>query len=187
MKRSLLFFTMGLFSFLFGASSPAETPEPKSKAEDAGRGLRQMMLTTPPAELGAQSTKEFPRVYGILMDLPISNGHTATVFSSSTGTASLYTTSTFGIIGGEGHASVRAAALQFTKAADTLFETATPTKEFPYPAVNRVRFYLLTFEGVRYFEMDMPGPMTRKSAGVDLFLLGQAVLTELRLIVQKKP
>ena len=64
------------------------------------------MLTTPPARTGGKPTEAFPRVYGILMDWPIS-GQTATVFSTSSGAASLYTTSTFGIIGGEGHESVR--------------------------------------------------------------------------------
>ena len=68
-----------------------------------------MMLTTSPQEIGVKPTKEFRRVYGILMDWPIGE-QIATVFSSSTGAASLYTTSTFGIIGGEGHETVRAAA-----------------------------------------------------------------------------
>ena len=63
-----------------------------------------MMLTTPPVRTGEKPTKEFPRVYGILMDWPVGE-QTATVFSSSSGAASLYTTSTFGIIGGEGHES----------------------------------------------------------------------------------
>ena len=141
---------MGLFSFLFGSASKAQSPEPRKNPADAGRALRQMMLATPPAKTGEKPTKEFPRIYGILMDWPIGD-QTATVFSSSTGAASLYTTSTFGIIGGEGHETVRTAATNFVRAADRLFDSATPTTEYPYPAANRVRFYLLTFDGVRVF------------------------------------
>ena len=56
------------------------------------------------ADLQQQWTEEFPRVYGILVDWPIGE-QTATIFSSSTGAASLYTTSTLSvftvILGGE--------------------------------------------------------------------------------------
>src|SRR5947208_16778437 len=88
---------------------------------------------------------------------------TATVFSSSTGAASLYTTSTFGIIGGEGHETVRTAAIRFIRAADRLFDSATPTTEYPYPAADRVRFYLLTFEGVRVLRTDFASFESRVS------------------------
>ena len=42
-----------------------------------------MMLTTYPEKAGEKPTKEFPRIYGILMDWPIGE-QTATVFSTST-------------------------------------------------------------------------------------------------------
>jgi hypothetical protein len=88
-NRTILILFMGLLSFLFGSASKAQSPEPKRNPADAGRALRQMMLTTPPAKTGEKPTKEFPRVYGILMDWPIGD-QTATVFASSTGAASLY-------------------------------------------------------------------------------------------------
>jgi hypothetical protein len=59
-------------------------------------------------------TKEFPHVDGVLMDWPISQP-IATVFSASIGAASLYTTVSFGIIGGEGHETVRTAAISFVQ------------------------------------------------------------------------
>jgi hypothetical protein len=151
---------------------------------DAGKGLRRMMLTMPPQDLGVAPTNEFPRVYGILMDWPVGD-NTATIFSSSTGSASLYTTSTFGIVGGEGHASVRAASAAFVKAADRFYESAAPTSEYPYPAGDKVRFYLLTFHGVRVIETDMA--LVTRGAGpyAELFGLGQAVMTKLRLSTEK--
>lgn len=176
---------MGLFSFLFGTSSKGQSPAPKLNPADAGRSLRQMMLTTPPSETGEKPTKEFPRVYGILMDWPISGGNTATVLSTSTGAASLYTTSTFGVIGGEGHATVRTAAMNFVRAADRLFDAATPTTEFPYPAADRIRFYLLTFNGVRVLETDLASVEHGTGRYGEFFVLGQAVLTKLRLVTEK--
>lgn len=185
-NRSILILLMGLFSSLFGFFSGAQRPAPSKNPADAGRSLRQMMLTTPPAQLGEKPTKDFPRVYGILMDWPIGDV-TATIFSSSTGAASLYTTSTFGIIGGEGHETVKAAAIRFVRAADRLFDLAAPTTEYPYPAADRVRFYLLTFDGVRVVETDLASMESRTSKFAEFFGLGQAVLTELRLVTEKRP
>jgi hypothetical protein len=102
----------------------------KKAPADAGRELRLMMLRTPPQDLGVAPSNDFPRVYGVLMDWPVGD-QTATIFSTSTGSASLYTTSTFGIIGGEGHTSVRAACAAFVKAADRFYEAAVRPRNIP--------------------------------------------------------
>ena len=156
----------------------------KRSPADAGRNLRHMMLTASADDISAIPTKEFPRVYGILMDWPIDEV-TATVFSSYTGAASLYTTSTFGIIGGENHETVRTAAQNFVRAADQHYDAAITTSDFSYPANNHVRFYLLTYEGVRVIDTDLALITDGASEYSRLFGLGQAVLTELRLVTQK--
>ena len=143
-----------------------------------------MMLTTPARERGAKPTTEFPRVHAILMDWPIGD-QVATVFSSATGAASLYTTSTFGIIGGEGHETVRAAATALVKASAQHLTAAAPTTEFPYPREGRVRFYFVTFDGVRVIDTDLATITSGTSKYSELFELGQAVLTELRRVVDK--
>ncbi|WP_395747034.1 hypothetical protein [Prosthecobacter sp.] len=185
MHRLLLILLMGLFSFLFGSRTSAEPPAAKSKAEEAGRGLRQMMLTMPPAEMGGKPAKDFPHVYGVLLDWPVSDS-TATIFAASDGSASLYTTRAFGILGGIGHENVRTAAVKFTRAAGEFFETAKPVTEFPYPAPGQVHFYLLTFDGVRCIEADLAAIENGTSRHTALFVLGQNVLTELRIITEKK-
>jgi hypothetical protein len=159
-----------------------DTTVRSSDGDGAGQGLRRMMLTTAPSATGTTPTPEFPRVYGILMDMPIANNHTATVFSTSSGAASLYTTSSFGILGGEGHETVRLAAKNFVRAADEFFDAAIPTIEYPYPAAGRIRFYLLTFEGVRVVDTDLASLSNGTGQYYELFGLGQAVLTELRLV-----
>ena len=183
MNRTVLILLMGLCSFLLASCNHVEPPASKLNPAEAGRGLRQMMLTTPPAEFGEKPTKDFPRVYGILMDLPVGE-RIATIFSSSTGAASIYTTSTFGVLGGEMHETVRAAAIRFVRAADHFFESATPTTEYPYPAAGRVRFYLLTFEGVRFIDTDLASIENGTSEYAELFGLGQEVITELRLLTE---
>src|SRR6185436_8472038 len=155
------------------------------RSADAGRQLRQMVLTTPPESMDQRPTTDCPRVYGVLMDWPIGD-QVATIFSSSTGEASLYTTSTFGIIGGEGHEAVRAAAIAFVRAADRLFDASTPTEVFPYPEAGRLRFYLLTFSGVRVVDTDTASVANERGVYAEFFSLGQEVLTHLRLIVEQR-
>jgi hypothetical protein len=157
---------------------------PQKNSDDAGRSLRRMMLTMSPKEIGISPSAEFPRVYGVLMDWPLDEV-TATVFSASDGAASLYTTSTFGIIGGQNHESVRTAAKKFVKAVDRFYDAATPTTEYPYPAADRVRFYLLTFDGVRVIDTDLASINNRTGKYADLFGLAQDVLTELRQVSEK--
>jgi hypothetical protein len=185
----LFILTLGSWSILRArAKGVDESVKPdvsmNKNPADAGKGLRRMMLTLPPEKLGVSPTPEFPRLYGVLMDWPI-GAQTATIFSSSAGSASLYTTSAFGIIGGEGHASVRAASAAFVKGADRLYESAAQVSEYPYPVGDKVRFYLLTFHGVRVIETDMPS-VTHGGTYAELFALGQTVMTALRLSTEKK-
>lgn len=149
------------------------------------RELRTKMLTTPARDFGIQPTKTFPRVYGALMDWPVGDD-TATIVSFCDGNASLYTTSTFGVIGGAGHDSVRAAATNFVRTAATHYDTASPAKEYPYPKQRRVRFYLLCFDGVRLIETDEAALKSGKDRCSDLWTEGQRVMTELRLITEKE-
>ena len=156
----------------------------KKNPVDAGRELRKMMLTTPPNKIGVAPTKEFPRVYGILMDWPIGD-QIATIFSASDGAASLYSTSTFGVIGGEAHEAVRIAAKAFVRTADIFYDAAAPTTDYPYPVSDHVRFYLLTFQGVRVIDTDITAVTDRTGKYAQLFGVGQAVMTELRLATEK--
>lgn len=150
-----------------------------------GRDLRLMFLATSAATLGVKPTVEYPRVIGVAMDWPIGE-QTATIVSLFDGTASLYTTSTFGIIGGVGHASVRTAAQRFVKAADKHFADASPTSSHPYPGKNKVRFNLVTFDGVRAIETDAQPVYSGSGKYSALFGEGQSVLTELRKVTEQK-
>lgn len=151
---------------------------------DAMRQLRLKMLTTNATEFGLQATAEFPYVYGALAEFPIGN-NTATVLSLCDGNASLYTTSNFGVIGGQAHERVRTAATDFVNAAQAYHDVAIPTTEFPYPKSDRVRFYLLTFSGVRFIDTDLASIEADSNQYGLLFEKANNVLTELRLTTQR--
>lgn len=164
----------------------SQTNQPsKGNPAEMMRELRLKMLTTLPAEFSLKPTQEYPRVYGILMDWPIERA-TVSVVSLCSGDASIYTTGSFGVIGGVGHESVRGAAKSFVKAAEKHYDQAAPTKEYPYPRGGRVRFYLVCYDGVRAIEADLQSLTSGKDKCSNLFAEGQRVITELRQIALKQ-
>lgn len=148
--------------------------------------LRTKMLMTSASKAGIQPSERFPKAFGVVMDLPVSRGHTASVVSMCDGHASLYTTSTFGVLGGIGHESVRIASMSFVAAAQPHYDVATPTAEYPYPLPDHVRFYLLGFDGVRVIDAEIASVEKRSDQYSAMWAAGQEVLTELRLVTQKK-
>lgn len=161
-----------------------EQPEKKNR-EDAGRDLRKLFLTTPPAQVGVQPTPDYPRVCGIAMDWPIGE-HIATVVSLSDGSASIYTTGTFGVIGGIGHESVRAAAKRLVKEADSYYDDSVATEDLSCPALDRVKFFLVTFAGLRVIDADLSSVTSRRSKYSGLFASAQEVITQLRQAGERK-
>jgi hypothetical protein len=170
---------------VLGLASQAQAASPQSSGADAMRELRLRALSVPAKDFGISPTKAFPRTYAVLIDFPIEEV-TATIVSLSDGNASLYTTSTFGLIGGGAHANVKAASAQLVAASDKFFEEAKPTKEFPYPAKGKVRFYFVSFSGVRVLESNLSAIESNQSSLSSLFWLSQEVLTQLRLATEKE-
>ena len=170
------------------ANEPAAKPQSNAAKQGAEmmRGLREMMLSTPAEKLGIQRSEDFLRTYGVLMDWPLGDGNTISVVGLCDGNASLYTTSTFGIIGGVGHESVRKAAANFVRVADKFYADSVPTTDHSFPTGNRVKFFLVTFDGVRVIDTDFDSVANGKSKFFELFNEGQKLLTELRLTTEKK-
>ena len=149
------------------------------------REMRLKMLTAAPGDFGQKPTPEFPRVSGVVMDWPI-QAATITLVSFSTGDASIYSTGTFGILGGIGHESVRIAATNCVKIAQGFYDDATPTKEYPYPTNGHLRFYLVGYDGVRVIDADLESVKRDGAKYSDLYKAAQRVITELRILTQKQ-
>jgi hypothetical protein len=143
-----------------------------------------MVLGTSAKDLGLAASPQFPRVFGVVMDWPVGD-QIATVVALADGTASLYTTSTFGIIGGQAHESVRNAGKVFIGVAERFLEEATPTTSYPYPAKDKINFYLLCYDGNRVMSSALESTQSGSSKQSILFSAGQEVLTQLRKTVGK--
>ena len=150
-----------------------------------GPELRQMFLKTTASKAGVSANAQFPHVFGVVLDWPI-NENIATVISLSDGSASLYTTSTFGIIGGVSHESVRVAARHFVSVAEQYLAASSPTSTYPYPLPGKIRFYLLTYEGVRAIDADAQATYSGTGKFSPLFGAAQDVVTQLRVVTENK-
>jgi hypothetical protein len=171
--------------FAFFALFRASPASHAQTAASIGPELRQTFLNITAAKAGVVPNPQFPHVFGVALDWPIDE-YFATVISLSDGSASLYTTSTFGVIGGAGHEVIRAAAKHFVSTAEKYFAEASPVSAYPYPPRGKVRFYLLTYSGVRVIEADAERIYSGSDKFSPLFGAAQDVVTQLRLVTEKK-
>lgn len=143
-----------------------------------------MALTTPASTLGFSADAEFPEVYGVLVDWPIDNKVVASILAMRNGTSSLYSTTSFGVIGGEMHASVRQAARRCVSVAADCLASSEHVADYPLPPKGRVHFYLLTYNGVRRCTGAEAGLVRGAEPLGVLFNAAQVVMAQLRLQTQ---
>jgi len=160
------------------AAETAPTSTPIKSPTEMMREMRAAWLTRVP-EKGSYTRSD--EVVAVLMDWPLGE-QTVTVLSSSGGDASLYTTSTFGVIGGVGHERVRKVAVEFVASAQSFMDITTPTTTFPYPDSHTLHFYMVTPSGVRRVSFPLSDIDRPDSPARALYGSGQRVVTELRLI-----
>jgi hypothetical protein len=94
-----------------------------------------------------QPTEKNPNLWGLVME--IGTVHNAvTLVCMVDGSVELYVGNGGGISGGGEKESVRMKAEEFIQAGETFLKKFNPTKNFPLPEVDRVRFYALTYDGI---------------------------------------
>ena len=147
-------------------------------------GLRNMAFTATPEQLGLSLPTDKTVVYGIVMDWGMS-GAVATTVSYQTGDASLYLSSGGGVIGGGQHQNVNSAAKLFVNLAQTYLDKSVKTETTDLPTEDKVKFYLLTNNGVFVGQEQMKNFENKSSQWLELFEEGNKVLIELRLTTEK--
>ncbi|MCW2750713.1 MAG: hypothetical protein JWR83_1823 [Aeromicrobium sp.] len=156
----------------------------RKKATGAGDGatasLRELILRTPPDELGF-APGERTQVYGMLMETGYDSA-VATIVSLADGTTSMYFSSGGGTIGAGDHESVADATRAFVAAAGDFASYALPTADFPSPGIGEVRFQFLTFGGGLTASASEDDLGNQRHALSPLFFAGQDVITQIRLV-----
>jgi hypothetical protein len=163
-------------------ATPAEAPAARpadaeaSPEAQAMKGLRDRLLTSSPEELGLTGEDAEAKVWGVLMEVAFPSG-TATLVSVRDGTASLYTSTGGGILGGH---IAQKEAKRFVAEAEKHVASMKPAKSFPYPEVGRMKFYVLTRGGVYTAEVEENEVQREGHTFFPLFLAGNEVMTALR-------
>lgn len=130
MKR----FSLPIIAVLLVACGAGQTAIDSPAGDNPALELRKMILTRVPEP-------DEPSV--VIMDAYVGEA-VVSVMSSAGGDASLYYSTGGAMIGGQGHANVRAAAIAFAEEAGRQQKEMQPVTAFPYPAAGMVRFYLRT-------------------------------------------
>jgi hypothetical protein len=165
-------------SLMVGTAAKAAEPSNTKNPADMMREMRIMWLKTIPEKGSFKSETE---VVAVLMDWPLGE-NIATILASSGGDASLYTTSTFGVLGGIGHEQVRKASIDFVACAQHYLDITQPSPDYAYPDNQTLRIYMVTPSGVRRVSFPMSDIEKKDSPARTFFYYGQEVLTQLRQI-----
>ena len=172
----------------------------KQKAEAAERALytrpgrartpeeiymdsRRQALATKPQNLGLEPKGNEP--YGLLMEMGIQTS-VVTVVCFVDGDANVYYKSGGGMIGGISHENVRSAAKAFVALAPKALLKMVKATDFPLPGADKVRFYILTPQGVFTTETNRQALTNAKSELGALFYSGQEVVTQMRQVQEQK-
>ena len=123
----------------------------KGDKPNAAADLRGRALAYAAAELGLVPDEQHPRVWGVLMETGYPEA-VATLATFADGATSLYFSNGGGIIGAGEHQSVRNASKRLLIIVERYFDDFEPATDTPMPGVDRVRFYVHAFDGLRTAE-----------------------------------
>jgi hypothetical protein len=192
-KRFVL--AMALIAIVLGCSAPRRvtsqaknpesqaTPSPAdSQAAEAVKGLREKLLTSSADDLGLSAKDAKAKVWAVLMEVGFPEA-VSTIVSIRDGTASVYTSTGGGILGGY---SAQEQAKRFVVEAEKHVAGMKPTKSFPYPEVGRMKFYVLTKDGVYTAEAGEDELVKGQHTLSPLFWAANDVITGLRIANERE-
>jgi hypothetical protein len=151
------------------------------EAAEAFQRLRQQLLTATPDMFGIEPSERFPNVWAAVMELGLAGGIASVVCVSDT-TTSMYTSTGGGMIGAGKHEAVVEANHRFLDAAERSLSLLMSVVVLPAPDQDTVRFNVMTFDGPR---TAVGAPDELATGGLPLsplFLAGNDVITQLRMI-----
>jgi hypothetical protein len=180
----VLLVVLGLWLLIRSRRPSGIAPSTPGRA-DVYPGLRSQALHGSRASFGLSEPASPSSPWGALMEIGMDNG-TATLVALSDGNASLYLSTGGGYIGGIGHESVRTAAQRMVTVAAEFQGSMKAVKNSPPPKSGRVAFYALTDKGVLSAEALEEDLGNGRSPLSKLFFAGQDVITQYRLIDERK-
>jgi len=145
--------------------------------------FRKFALEITPKQLGIEISEV--DVYGVIMDWNLGNG-VMTLVTFKTGDASMYFSTGGGVIGGGTHENISKIVKSFLDEANKYLIKTIKVDSATLPAENCIKFYFLTQKGKLCVQEQMKNFENQTSIWLDLFNQANRVITELRLITEKK-
>jgi hypothetical protein len=157
----------------------------RARPVDVYSDLRGRFLGGSRAHFGLPPPTPEAAAWGVLMEMSYPEG-TATLVSLIDGNASLYFSGGGGVIGGGNHAPVSAAARDFVRLASAKLPAMEAAATQPLPPAGLTSFYVLTDGGPRTLSAPEEELGEGQHAMSDLFYAGQEVITQLRVISERR-
>jgi len=150
--------------------------------QDIGAQMRAQALALKPSSVGLKP--EAGPMWGFVMDVVTSDTEWYALVVLADGSTSLYTSSTFGIIGGGAHETVRAAGRLLWETTEGLLDAFAATTDIELPPAGSTALRLLRFDGQRVLvgTEDELGAGQHPASAV--FYAAHEVLGRLRLVTQ---
>jgi hypothetical protein len=150
--------------------------------EDIGASMRAQALALRPTSVGLKPS--VGPMWGFVMDVVTGSSDWYALVVLADGSTSLYTSSTFGIIGGGAHETVREAARLLWDTVEQHLEAFAPMTDTELPTVGSTALRLLRFDG----PLVVVGTDTELRVGQHpaspVFYAAHEVLGRLRLVTQ---
>jgi hypothetical protein len=157
-----------------------------SEAKNPYLGLRNQILKLNREKIGLSAPAKPTEPWAAVMDWGVMNG-TATVVAIADGTASIYLSSGGGSIGGgQSHDSIRKAAQKMVSVAAEFQPQMPATDTYPLPQSGQVTFYVLTDAGVFTASAPQEDLSSHRHPLGKLGDAAQEIITQYRLIQNKK-
>jgi hypothetical protein len=159
--------------------------KPEDPPEAVYMNLRAQALETSPSRFAALPDRQPADPYGTLMELGIPNS-VVTLAAFADGDAGLYYKTGGGMKGGVSHEPVRKAAKEFVALAKQALSKMDRAAGFPLPEPDRVRFYVLTPQGIFSTETDRETLGESEGELSVLFYAGQEVVAQMRQVQEQR-
>ncbi len=149
--------------------------------QDIGGKMRAQVLALKPTTVGLKPAAG--PMWGFVMDVVTDTDWYALVVLAD-GSTSLYTSSTFGIIGGGAHATVREAGQALWATAEGLLDVFTLTTDTALPPAGSTTLRLLRFDGQRVVVGTEDELGAGRHPASPVFYAAHEVLGRLRLVTE---
>lgn len=184
---ALLLVVVGVLAYvLLGDNKKDERSiaEPVTK-EKTYNDLRMLALNTDYKALGIQMPFDAEESYGIVMDWYVGNG-VATLVCLATGDTSLYFSGGASMLGGIGVPAIREMSKNYVARGKEVLHMCKPTREFPLPEAQTVKFYILTNKGKYAGTESMANFQNGHSLWFPLFIDANNIMSEMRKIDEQR-